>query len=138
MPPAWTPSQPCAPSNLTEALSRNRLAVLAVVVVAFLAVGGFLISRSIGGGGHPVSINLTVKGGTMTPDHPSAKQGDTVTITITADKPEEIHLHGYDIRFEVPSAGGMVTHTFKADRTGDFDLEIESTSTRLGKFQVSP
>jgi hypothetical protein len=138
VPPAWTPSQPSAPSNLTEALSRKRLAVLAVVIVAFLAVGGFLISRSIGGGGRRLSIDLTVSGSTMTPAHPSAKQGDMVTMTVTADKAEEIHLHGYDLPFDVPSAGGKVTHTFKADKTGDFPMEIEATGTPLGKFQVSP
>jgi hypothetical protein len=119
-------------------VTRNRMVVLAVVVVAFLAVGGFLISRSIGGGGRPVTINLTVSGTTMTPNDPSAKQGDQVTMTVTADKAEEIHLHGYDIHFEVPSAGGSVTHAFAADKTGTFPMEIEQTSTEVGSFKVSP
>jgi hypothetical protein len=119
-------------------MARNRVLILAVVVVAFLAVGGFLIARSVGGGGRPVNIDLAVNGTTMTPDRPTAKQGDRVTMTITADKAEEIHLHGYDIQFVVPSAGGKVTHAFTADKTGSFDLEIEQTSTPLGKFQVSP
>ena len=119
-------------------MTRNRVIILAAVVIVFLLVGGFLIARSIGGGGRPVSIDVAVTGSTMSPDHPSAKQGDLVTLTITADKAEEIHLHGYDIQFVVPSAGGRVTHTFTADKTGDFDFEIESTSTPLGKFQVSP
>jgi FtsP/CotA-like multicopper oxidase with cupredoxin domain len=119
-------------------VARNRLAVLAVVVVVFLAVGGFLIARSIGGGGRPITINLTVSGSMMTPDTPAAKQGDRVTMTITADKAEEIHLHGYDIPFVVPNAGGKVTHTFTADKTGSFDMEIEETATPLGKFVVSP
>jgi hypothetical protein len=120
-------------------VARNRLVILAVVVVAFLAVGGFLIARSIGGGGRPVAINLTVSGSTMTPtDTPTAKQGDQVTMTITADKAEEIHLHGYDIHFQIPSAGGSVTHTFTADKTGSFEMELEATSTHLGQLQVSP
>jgi hypothetical protein len=119
-------------------MARNRVLILAAVVIALLAVGGYLISRSIGGGGRPLSVDLTVSGSTMTPAHPSAKQGDMVTMTITADKAEEIHLHGYDIPFQVPSAGVKVTHTFKADKTGDFDMEIEATGTPLGKFQVSP
>jgi FtsP/CotA-like multicopper oxidase with cupredoxin domain len=119
-------------------MSRNRVLVLAVVVVVFLAVGGFLIARSIGGGGTPVTINLTLSGTTMTPNDPSAKQGDRVTMTVTADKAEEIHLHGYDIHFEVPSAGGSVTHTFTADKTGTFPMEIEQTTTEVGNFKVSP
>ena len=119
-------------------MTRNRVTILAVAIVVFLVVGGFLIVRSVGGGGRPVSIDLSVTGSTMTPDHPSAKQGDRVTVTVTADKAQELHLHGYDIQFVVPSAGAKVTHTFTADKTGDFDMEIESTSTLLGKFQVSP
>jgi FtsP/CotA-like multicopper oxidase with cupredoxin domain len=120
-------------------VAQNRVVILAVVVVVFLAVGGFLIARNTGGGGRPVTINLTVTGSTMTPtDTPTAKQGDRVTMTITADKAEEVHLHGYDIPFEVPSAGGSVTHTFTADKSGSFEMELEATSTHLGQFQVSP
>ena len=119
-------------------MTRNRAVVLAVVVVAFLAIGAFLVVRSIGGGGRPVTISLTVSGTTMTPGDPSARQGDQVTMTVTADKAEEIHLHGYDIHFEVPSAGGSVTHTFTADKSGTFPMEIEQTSTEVGNFKVSP
>ena len=119
-------------------MTRNRVAILAVVVVVLLAVSGYLIVRTVGGGGRPVTINLTASGTTMTPSDPSAKQGDRVTMTVTADKAEEIHLHGYDIHFEVPSAGGTVTHTFTADKTGTFPMEIEQTSTEVGNFKVSP
>jgi hypothetical protein len=119
-------------------MPRNRAVVLAVVVVVFLVIGGFLITRTIGGGGRPVTINLSVAGSTMTPGTPTAKQGDRVTMTIAADKAEEVHLHGYDIPFEVPNAGGKVTHTFTADKTGSFELELEATSTHLGQFEVSP
>jgi hypothetical protein len=119
-------------------MARNRAVVLAVVIVVFLAAGGFLIARNVGGGGRPVSIDLTVNGSTMTPDTPTAKQGDKVTMTITADKAEEVHLHGYDIQFVVPSAGGKVTHTFTADKTGAWPMEIEQSGTSLGNFVVSP
>lgn len=119
-------------------MSRNRILILAVVVLVFLAVGGYLISQNSGGGGRPVNINLLVTGSTMTSDTPTAKQGDRVTMTITADNAEEIHLHGYDIPFEVPSAGGKVTKTFTADKSGSFEMELEATGTHLGQFQVSP
>ncbi|MDQ6918690.1 MAG: hypothetical protein M3Z98_04945 [Candidatus Dormibacteraeota bacterium] len=119
-------------------MTRNRVVLLAVVVLLFLVVGGFLIARNIGGGGRPVTIRLSVSGSTMTPDTPTAKQGDRVTMTLTADKAEEVHLHGYDIQFSVPSAGGSVAHTFTADKTGSFEMELEATSTHLGQFEVSP
>ena len=119
-------------------MRRNRAVILAAVVVAFLAVFGYLVSRNTGGGGNAVTIDITVAGSRMSPDTPSAKQGDRVTMTITADSKEEIHLHGYDIPFAVPAAGGRVTHSFKADRTGSFEMEIEGSGTHLGQFQVSP
>ena len=119
-------------------MGRNRLLILAVVVLVFLAVGGYLISQNIGGGGSPVTINLSVTDSTMTPDTPAARQGDRVTMTVTADRAEEIHLHGYDIHFSVPSAGGSVTQTFTADKSGSFELELEATNTHVGQFNVSP
>jgi hypothetical protein len=119
-------------------MSRNRVLILAVVVIAFLAIGGYLISRSVGGGGREVAIHLTVSGDKISPANPTVKQGDHVTMTITADQKEEIHLHGYDIPFEVPGAGGSVTHAFTADKSGSFEMEIEDTSTHLTFFTVTP
>jgi len=119
-------------------MARNRVLILVVVVVVLLAGGGYLISRVVGGGGQARSIDLTVSGTTMTPDNPTAKQGDKITMTVTADKAEEIHLHGYDIHFEVPADGGKVTHAFTADKSGDFEMEIEALSKTVGHFTVSP
>jgi FtsP/CotA-like multicopper oxidase with cupredoxin domain len=119
-------------------VTRNRVLVLAAVLVVFFAIGAYLSFRSTGGGGQAVAIQLTVKGSSMTPPNPTVKQGDHVTMTITADKKEEIHLHGYDIPFEVPSPGGSVTHTFTADKSGSWPMEIEETGTPLGQLVVTP
>jgi hypothetical protein len=119
-------------------MARNRLLILIVVVVVLLAGGGYLVSRVVGGGGQARTIDLIVRGATMTPDNPTAKQGDKITMTVTADKAEEIHLHGYDIHFEVPSDGGKVTHTFTADKSGDFEMEIQAISKTVGHFTVAP
>jgi hypothetical protein len=119
-------------------VARNRVLILAVVIVAFLAIGGYLVFRATGGGGQAVTINLTVNGDQVTPANPTVKQGDQVTMTITADRKEEIHLHGYDIHFEVPSPGGSATHTFTADKSGSWPMEIEDTGTQLTQFTVNP
>jgi len=112
--------------------------VFGVLLVLFLAGAGALVAANRGGGGQPVTIDLRVTGSAMTPDTPAARQGDRVTMTIAADRAEEIHLHGYDIPFEVPTAGGRVTHIFTADKSGSFELELEASSTHLGQFVVSP
>jgi plastocyanin len=116
----------------------TQLLIIGAVLVLFLAVGGFLVVRNQGGGGRPVTFDVTVaNAATMTPDHLTAKQGDTVTINVRSDRAGEVHLHGYDIQFET-KPGEVASHTFKANQTGDFDIEWESTSTRLGDLAVSP
>ena len=118
-------------------MSRSRLAIVGVIVVAFLIAGGALIYINQSHGGANVTINLTVSGANkMTPDDPSAHLNDEVTISITSDQTGEVHLHGYDIAFDC-TAGQVTSHTFKADKSGQFEMEWESTSTHLGTFTVS-
>ena len=117
-------------------MQRNRLLIIAAVVVVFVAAGAFIALRGVGAGGTNRTITLSVTGTTMSPNNPSASLNDTVTMTITADRAEEIHLHGYDLPFEIPGPGQSVTKTFKADKSGGFDMEIEATSQPLGTFTV--
>jgi hypothetical protein len=110
---------------------------VAAVVVVFLTIGAFLIFANQSKGGANVTINVTVsKGTSMSPGTWSAHHNDVVTVDITSDIDGEVHLHGYDIPFET-KAGQVVTKTFTADKTGDFPIEWESTSTRLGHLVVS-
>jgi len=118
-------------------MNRTSALILAAVVAAFLVVGGFLALRTASGGGTPRTIDLTVIGTTMTPDSPTAKQNDMLTINVKTDKEEEIHLHGYDIKF-AGKPGQTVTKTFKADKTGSFPIEIEDSGQHLGELVVSP
>jgi FtsP/CotA-like multicopper oxidase with cupredoxin domain len=52
----------------------------------------------------------------------SATKGDTVRIVVTADAPDDIHLHGYDIEREA-GPGQPARFTFKADIEGIFEIE---------------
>lgn len=118
-------------------MNRNRAYILAVVLVVFVVAGGFLIYATRSHGGQSVTIDLSVTGGTkMTPDNPTAHQNDRVTINVSSDTEGEVHLHGYDIPFEV-KAGETVSHTFTADKTGNFLIEWESTSSELGHLVVT-
>jgi hypothetical protein len=119
-------------------MSRRALLPIGGVLVVFLAVGAFLVLRGQGGGGTPRTLDVTVSNAAgMSPDHLTARQGDTITMNVHSDRSGEVHLHGYDIHFETKS-GGVVTQTFRADKTGDFEIEWESTSTHLGNLVVSP
>jgi hypothetical protein len=118
-------------------MTRSRTAFVAVTVALFLVVGGVLIYANQSHGGQKVTINATVTGANkMSPSTLTAHLDDEVTINITSDQTGEVHLHGYDIPFEC-TAGQVTSHTFKADKSGGFDIEWESTSAPLGQLVVS-
>jgi hypothetical protein len=118
-------------------VSSSRIVVVAVAVALFIVAGGILIyaTRSHGGQNRTISVTVT-KASQMNPSDLSANLNDTVTINVTSDTDGEVHLHGYDIHFDT-KAGQTVSHTFKADKTGHFDIEWESTSAPLGTLAVS-
>ena len=118
-------------------MSRARIAILAAVVVVFVVGGGILVYSNQSHGGGNREINVTVTGAkSMSPSEWTAHENDTVTIKITSDTDGEVHLHGYDIAFDC-KAGEVTTRTFKADKTGNFPIEWESTSTPLGDLAVT-
>ncbi|TMF85004.1 MAG: hypothetical protein E6I08_14705 [Chloroflexi bacterium] len=118
-------------------MAGNRILAVAAVVVVFILAGGFLILRSSGGGGADVTLDVSIRGTTMSPSALTVKQGDHVTMSVTTDKAEEIHLHEYDIKF-AGEPGKKVTHSFTANITGDHTIEIEDTGTEIGKLTVNP
>ena len=119
-------------------MSRSRIAIVAVVVVLFVIVAGYLVFTNSSNGGTNVTLSATVThADTMKPTELDAHQNDMVTINITSDTTGEVHLHGYDIAFNC-EAGKVTSHTFKADKTGDFEIEWEDTSKHLGHLVVAP
>lgn len=116
-------------------MSRNRVLIVAAVLVVFVIAAGILIYTN-SHAGQNVTLDVTVTGGkTMKPSDWKANQNDTVTVNIKSDKDGEVHLHGYDIHFET-RAGQTVSKTFKADKSGAYPIEWESTSTDLGQLVV--
>ena len=67
----------------------------------------------------------------------SVRQNDVVTITITANESDELHLHGYDKSVDF-ATNTPVTLTFTADKTGHFPFEMEGSKTDLGAVDVLP
>jgi hypothetical protein len=106
-------------------------------LVVFAVVAAVLIFSSQGPPPQQRLFQLSVVGTTMTPSHIQAYENDTLTVSVSTDKAEEIHLHGYNKAF-FPSPGHSETLTFPANITGSFVLEIESTGTALGILDVQP
>jgi hypothetical protein len=62
--------------------------------------------------------------------------GDEVTIEITSDAADEVHIHGYDELIDV-AAGETAVLTFTADIPGVFEVELESSGLLLFQLEVS-
>ena len=62
--------------------------------------------------------------------------GDTVTIRVTSDVTDRIHLHGYDLQADVP-AGEIAELTFDATIPGVFEVELEDAGTPLLELEIS-
>ena len=119
-------------------MSRTRALVVVALLVVFVLVVGVVIYANTKQGGQNRTFDVTVTGASkMSPDTLRATENDSITINMKSDRDGEVHLHGYDIPFEV-KAGQTVSHTFKADKTCTCLLEWEDTSTPLGNLVVSP
>ena len=64
-------------------------------------------------------------------------EGDNITIKITSDQEEELHIHGYDnsvdLQKDIPAQ-----LSFTANITGRFIYELEKSETEIGVLEVLP
>ena len=111
-----------------------------VVLVVVLVLGGlFILLRPNDPSSAPQdrTIDVSVKGGEMSPDEISVNKGDTVTLQVSSDQPIELHIHGYDVEQEV-EPGQKTKLRFDADLTGRFEIEDHESEKELGVLQVRP
>lgn len=120
-----------------SAFANARLAIVGAVFVLFAGVMAVLVFGNQGPPPQQRLIQVAVTGDSMSPGRMQANEGDTLTVSISADRYEEIHLHGYDKHF-FPRPNQPATLTFPADKTGTFVIEIEASSTPLGVLDVKP
>ena len=65
------------------------------------------------------------------------KQGDNVTLRITNDAVDELHLHGYNLQVPVMPETPAVLQ-FTAKLSGRFTFELHKTELELGAVEVYP
>ena len=64
-------------------------------------------------------------------------KGDRVRFRARSSEPEELHVHGYDIKRELePSRVARVS--FTADIDGIFEIELEKSGVQVGELRVQP
>ena len=80
-------------------------------------------SHSIPAGAVEINLPIVSRATTLTREDLRVSQGDAVRLTVTADEPGEIHLHGYDLTAEVsPEHPGELA--FEATTAGAFGINF--------------
>ncbi|WP_336210458.1 hypothetical protein [Nonomuraea sp. LPB2021202275-12-8] len=124
---------------------RRAAGVLACVLVA--GCGPLSQTHHRPGNGHEVATaapaagearaEITVAAGRVSP--PSGwleiDRGQSVSITVTSDVADELHVHGYDRRAEL-RPGEPVTVRFVADLSGVFEVETHESGLVLTQLAV--
>ncbi len=67
----------------------------------------------------------------------SVSQGTPVTLRITVDHHDELHLHGYDLTLKLPTAQSAEL-SFVAAQSGRFEYELHHAHVDLGVLEVQP
>lgn len=67
----------------------------------------------------------------------TVRKGETIRFTVTADAPEEVHLHGYDVAKDV-GPGAPARFAVPATITGVFELELEKSAVPIAELTVEP
>jgi len=114
--------------------------ISALVLISVLVLGGlFLILRPDPPSATPATrpFDLEIRENGMSPEEVSVREGDRVTMSITSERPVEIHVHGYDLEQEV-EPGEPTELRFEADLTGRFPMEDHETEAELGVLVVEP
>ncbi len=84
------------------------------------------------------TISITIRGGQATGDtgRVTVPLGTPVTLSVTSDVADEIHVRGYDRKAKIP-AGGTVSVSFTANSPGVFDVELEESKLQMLQLHVT-
>jgi hypothetical protein len=126
------------------------VAAVAIAVVAFVIAkpgssdnnNDSTSTQAAGGGSKPAgpkTFRIVLKNHEVAsgPKVITVKNGDSAVIVVSSDKPETVHLHGFEIEHEItPSKPGR--YAFKAKNEGAYELESHTTEKKLATVQVQP
>lgn len=89
-----------------------------------------------GAGGATTVLSVTVRGGSVEgASRQRATLNQPVTIRVTSDAADQVHVHGYDKTFDV-AAGRTGEVTFVANIPGVFEVEFERSHRLLFTLEV--
>lgn len=71
------------------------------------------------------------------PDSIEVALDEDVLFTVTSDVAEEVHVHGYDLHFDL-EPGVSTEVRFTADVAGIFEVELEGAHLHIVDVAVEP
>jgi hypothetical protein len=81
-------------------------------------------------------IEIAYRGGKLEGNgRKQVTKGQTVTLRVTSDVADEVHVHGYDKEAAIP-AGGTGEVVFKADVAGVFEVELHKKHLKIADLEV--
>jgi hypothetical protein len=87
-----------------------------------------------------LSIDITISNGTVTPTNAqlSAKVGQPISVRVSSDTPDELHVHSTpDHEFEVKPQPNQ-TFQFTVDVPGSVEVELHKADRTVATIQVQP
>ncbi|MGW0395600.1 hypothetical protein ACWDYJ_32955 [Streptomyces sp. NPDC003042] len=83
------------------------------------------------------TVTLAVRDGKVVPapGRTEVKRGERVALRVTSDRPDTLHVHGYDKELAL-AAGQEATLVLTADRTGLFEVETHESRLVLTQLLV--
>ncbi|WP_043223859.1 hypothetical protein [Streptomyces sp. NRRL F-5193] len=83
------------------------------------------------------TLDIRVTGSTVTPapSRVELKKGERITLRVTSDRPDTVHVHGYD-REATLTPGTPAALTLTADRAGLFEVETHESGLVLTQLVV--
>ena len=124
---------------------RRTIALVSALLLTLLSLtacsddsGSTGSTGSSGSGGKGTTIEITIKGGKVTPhgDRVKAKVGQPVTLNIDADTSGEIHVHSSPEQ-EIAFDKGTSTKKLTIDQPGIVDVEDHALEQVIVQLEVS-
>jgi heme/copper-type cytochrome/quinol oxidase subunit 2 len=85
----------------------------------------------------PYTFEIVIEGSTVTGGgRLSVPVGETVTLRITSDVADEIHIHGYDLYVDL-EAGVTSEVSFPADIPGTVEIETHNDRREIASLEAS-
>lgn len=124
-------------SRLQRAVFAAVAVVIAVVAIALIAGGGESKKAAATAAGRPALVSVVggrPEGGVQVLAY---GKGDHVRLSVESDRPDQVHIHGYDLR--APVERGAAAHfSFAADIEGEFVIELEGAKRQIAALRVKP